>query len=528
MKKKLVVFLVAFFAIFAMPHNARAAMAMLDLNQEFELTSAHRTQPLNRYKCYLAPQSETRAYTIEISGATEGKIEDLRYARMGDGREVVLDIKWKNGKAYGTTPSLEGGKNIYMFYIQDDTDETLKVKITRGTEDEEEVPEFSGSVSGRIETGSTKNVWYKTKIEKAGEYILEQNPSLSYNVALCDKYKANVRSEWTVFDQRKGTRRVGYNLEPGDYYVQVSGVANDNVPRDINYTISLTPRNSYITGLSNVELKSIDTIQLGTGRDIFFTTTPADSNDGVIFESSDPTIAKIISGTEVYFLKEGQVQLTAKNGKGDVLGTWVLTISKNSATFKEGKLTPSSNNNTNNTTKPGVVKVTKIKINGQSNTIANGKSIQLSAQITPSNATNKKVTWTSSNKKYATVSANGKVTTKKAGKGKTVTITAKANDGSNVKATYKIKIAKGVVKKVKISGKKTVKAGKTLKLKAKVTASKGAYKKVVWTTSNKKYATVSASGKVKALKAGKKKTVTITAKAIDGSGKKATIKIKIK
>ena len=79
------------------------------------------------------------------------------------------------------------------------------------------------------------------------------------------------------------------------------------------------------------------------------------------------------------------------------------------------------------------------------------------------------------------------------------------------KATFKIKIMKGTVKKIKITGKKTVKAGKTLSLKAKVTASKGANKKLKWTSSNTKYATVSGSGKVKALKAGKKKSVKITA-----------------
>ena len=75
---------------------------------------------------------------------------------------------------------------------------------------------------------------------------------------------------------------------------------------------------------------------------------------------------------------------------------------------------------------------------------------------------------------------------------------------------------------------KAVKAGKSLKLKAKVTARKGAYKKVIWTSSNKKYASVSAAGKVKTYKAGKGKSVKITAKAADGSGKKKTVTIKIK
>ena len=112
--------------------------------------------------------------------------------------------------------------------------------------------------------------------------------------------------------------------------------------------------------------------------------------------------------------------------------------------------------------------------------------------------------------------------------GKTVTITAIAKDGSNKKATYKIKVMKGSVKSISIKGKKTVKAGKTLKLTAKVKASKGANKKLIWKSSNTKYATVSSSGKVIAKKTGKKKTVIITVMSTDGTNKKKTVKIKIK
>ena len=173
------------------------------------------------------------------------------------------------------------------------------------------------------------------------------------------------------------------------------------------------------------------------------------------------------------------------------------------------------------------IKVSQIKLSALSTKIAAGKKIKLTADITK-NASNKTLKWTTSNSKVATVDKNGVVTIKKKAGGKTVKITARATDGSGKKATFTIKVMKGVVKKVKISGKKTVKAGKTLKLKAKVTASKGANKKLKWTSSNPKYAIVSASGKVKASKAGKKKSVKITARATDGSGKKATVKIKIK
>lgn len=162
--------------------------------------------------------------------------------------------------------------------------------------------------------------------------------------------------------------------------------------------------------------------------------------------------------------------------------------------------------------------------------IAAGKKIQLKAVVAPSNATNPAVTWTSSNTKYATVTSKGKVTMKKAGIGKMVTITATETDGSGKKAIYKIKIMKHAVKKVKITARKrTVQAGKTLKLKATVTTTgKSANKTLKWTSSNTKYATVSKSGKVKAKQAGKGKKVTITAMATDGSGKKAKVKIKIK
>ncbi len=174
------------------------------------------------------------------------------------------------------------------------------------------------------------------------------------------------------------------------------------------------------------------------------------------------------------------------------------------------------------------VEVSQIRISGMSRKIAAGKKIRLTAKILPDNASYKKVVWKSGNKKVATVNSSGVVTVKKGSGGKSVTITAKAMDGSGVKATYKITSMKGIVKKVSISGKKTVKAGKTLKLKGKVTATKSANKTLKWTSSNKKYATVSNTGKVKTFKAGKGKKVKITAKATDGSGKQKTITIKIK
>ena len=175
------------------------------------------------------------------------------------------------------------------------------------------------------------------------------------------------------------------------------------------------------------------------------------------------------------------------------------------------------------------IKVSKITITTTtSNKIATGKKVTLKATVIPSNAYNKGVTWKSSNTKVATVSSSGVVTTKKKMGGKTVTITATAKDGSGKKASYKIYVKKGIVKKVYISGVKSVKAGKKLYLKGKTSASSGANRTLKWSSSNTKYAKVSSKGTVTTYKAGKKKSVKITAKAVDGSGKSKTVTIKIK
>ena len=175
------------------------------------------------------------------------------------------------------------------------------------------------------------------------------------------------------------------------------------------------------------------------------------------------------------------------------------------------------------------IKVSKITITTTtSNKIATGKKVTLKATVTPSNAYNKGVTWKSSNTKVATVSSSGVVTTKKKMGGKTVTITATAKDGSGKKASYKIYVKKGIVKKVYISGVKSVKAGKKLYLKGKTSASSGANRTLKWSSSNTKYAKVSSKGTVTTYKAGKKKSVKITARAVDGRGESKTVTIKIK
>ena len=161
------------------------------------------------------------------------------------------------------------------------------------------------------------------------------------------------------------------------------------------------------------------------------------------------------------------------------------------------------------------IAVDKIRLNVTNFTIRKKESYTLSATITPSNASNKTITWTSSNTSIATVSG-GKVTGKKAG---TVTITAKTHNGKT--ATAKITVI------VPASGDKLNKTSAnvifdgSVTISATVSPSDASNKSVTWTSSNTSIATVS-GGKVTSKKVG---TVTITAKI--HNGKTATAKVTV-
>ena len=163
------------------------------------------------------------------------------------------------------------------------------------------------------------------------------------------------------------------------------------------------------------------------------------------------------------------------------------------------------------------VGVTGVKLNKKSATIIKGKKLTLKATITPSNATNKDVTWKSSNKKVATVDKNGKVKGIKKG---TATITAVTADGKKT-ATCKVTVKNPVkVKSVKLNRKTaSVKKGKSIKLKATISPKNATTKNVTWKSSNKKVK----NGKVKGIKKG---TATVTVTTKDGK-KKAVCKVTV-
>ena len=234
---------------------------------------------------------------------------------------------------------------------------------------------------------------------------------------------------------------------------------------------------------------------------------PSDAtNQAVTWTSSSDAVASVDSNGKITAKTAGSAVITCKSvSDNSVVGICNVTVKAKVQT-------------------PSEIKVNKITLNKTTASVTKGKTLQLTATVAPANATKKEVKWSTSNKNVAMVSTSGLVTAKSAG---TATITCTAQDGSGVKATCKITVKNPVVKVTRVTLNKTTATlapKETLTLKATVTPTNATNKAVTWKSSNTKIATVSSSGKVTAKAAG---TVTITCRAKDGSGKKATCKITV-
>ena len=171
------------------------------------------------------------------------------------------------------------------------------------------------------------------------------------------------------------------------------------------------------------------------------------------------------------------------------------------------------------------VLATSISLNNTSAELNTGETLQLTATVLPSNATNKTVTWTTSNSSVATVNSNGLVTAKAVGN---VTITARTTDGSNLSASCSVTVKQSSVLATSISLNKTsaeINTGGTLQLTATVLPTNATNKTVTWSTSNSSVATVNSNGLVTGHSTG---SATITARTTDGTDLSAYCSITVK
>lgn len=216
------------------------------------------------------------------------------------------------------------------------------------------------------------------------------------------------------------------------------------------------------------------------------------TNKDIRWTSTNPDIADVSVSGLVSAIKEGDVQIIVSTTDGSNLSA-ICEISVNSQ----------------------FVSITQIAISPSSVRLAVGETFNLEAQITPTDATNKIINWSSTNSSVVTVDSYGQLTAKGVG---SATIIASSQDGSNLSATCNVEVFEPTVlissitiDPSAISGK----VGETYQLTAIVAPENATDKTIVWSSDNSGVVSVDSDGLITLHTKG---NAIIKASATDGSG----------
>lgn len=239
-------------------------------------------------------------------------------------------------------------------------------------------------------------------------------------------------------------------------------------------------------------------LSIGIGQAVILTAsvTPENAtNKSVTWKSSDTNVAAVDPNGIAIGKAAGKAAITATTADGNYSAVCNITVY-----------------DVNN-----VIRVTGISLDKTNVALTAGNVIILEARITPLDATNKKVTWTSSDNSVAAVDYNSGIVTAK-GQG-TAWITAVTADGGyraycKATVTYdngsyipvsNIELSTNVLEMIK---------GQNKKLTAAISPANATNKSVTWSSDNPSAASVDNNGNVSALNKG---IAVITAKTADGN-----------
>lgn len=165
--------------------------------------------------------------------------------------------------------------------------------------------------------------------------------------------------------------------------------------------------------------------------------------------------------------------------------------------------------------------VTGIEADRKELTLNVKEKVLLSAVISPEDASDKTVIWTSSDPSVATVDDKGQVSAAAPG---TAVITCTSADGSNLSGSCTVRVIKGVTS-VKIAERDVrLYVHDTMQLNVTVSPADATERDLTWSSSDSSVVKVDPNGNIEALKAG---TATVVCTAGEGSGKSATVRVTV-
>ena len=226
-------------------------------------------------------------------------------------------------------------------------------------------------------------------------------------------------------------------------------------------------------------------------------------------EQSGDIAASVTTGTSKTDYNIGSCTLTA-----DADALYLMRATSSGTCIVAIKVTRSGGD----TPPADPVKVESVSLDKTSIEIEVGKTAQLTATVSPDNATDKSLTWTSDKTNIATVSTSGVVSAKAEG---TATITVTTKDG-NKTATCQVTVKPSTTPIVAVTGvsldktSATLEVGGNLQLNAIVAPADATNKTVSWTSDKTNVASVDQNGKITAVAEG---TAKITVTTADGDFK---------
>lgn len=240
---------------------------------------------------------------------------------------------------------------------------------------------------------------------------------------------------------------------------------------------------------SNLYVSYTDTLKL--------TTTPLNAtNRNVSYLSSNPAIATVDLNGVVTGKSAGTVTITATSAESGFTATKTYNVI--------------------------YVPVQSLTLSASSATVFVGLTHQLTTTITPANASNKQVVWTSSDTLLAKVSGNGTITGVKEGD---VIIKAASAENPAIFAQANVHVTNVLATGLTLHPSTAIiGAGDTLLMGYTFSPANTTIKKVTWSSSDATIATVDTAGIITAIKQG---TATITANSQDGSGVSATLPVTV-
>ena len=230
------------------------------------------------------------------------------------------------------------------------------------------------------------------------------------------KYKNSARK--IVKITRKKNRFTFKGLKKGTSTITIKTIKGTGKNK-INYTYryKVKVKSKKIPVSSFVVRNVFTTIEEGETFTMTLVVTPSNAtNKKIVWTSSNPNVASV-NGLTVKGISEGDTTITGKTTDGSgVYASFNLHVKK---------------------AKPQTIPVAKITIGNIPKELVVGESFILSPVVTPTNATNKMLSFTSSNPDIAKVDSEGKITGISVGE---ATITIKAKDGSSVSAQCPIHV----------------------------------------------------------------------------------------